>query len=108
MFTQNNFFRGDRPNAPLGPLFSWSLAGRPNAYLNVDQWRQFVDPRLQNFLPSYPAPGRTSGSYMATLSEADQSYRGFLNRVRQQSAQQWDLRFTADALNSYIRGGFGR
>lgn len=55
----------------------------------------------------YPDPTRTLGSYNQTLG-GDKSFDAFMNVVLNRPLGTWDKRYTADAINNYIRAGFGR
>jgi hypothetical protein len=55
----------------------------------------------------YPDPGRTVADYNASLG-GEASFEAFINTVRNRGLQEWDERYTADAVNDYIREGFGR
>lgn len=55
---------------------------------------------------SYPDPGRTAADYNATLG-GEASFEAFIDVVRNRPLQTWDERYTADAVNDYIREGFG-
>ena len=55
----------------------------------------------------YPDPERTLADYNASLG-GERSFEAFIQKVRHRGLQQWDERYTADAINDYIRAGFGR
>ena len=55
----------------------------------------------------YPDPERTLADYNASLG-GEESFEAFIQKVRNRGLQQWDERYTADAINDYIRAGFGR
>jgi hypothetical protein len=56
---------------------------------------------------SYPDPNRDVGSYHASIGGAA-TFDAFIAGARAQSKDNWDPRYTAAAVNSYIRAGFGR
>lgn len=56
---------------------------------------------------NYPDPNRTLASYNASLG-GEQSFEAFIEAARNRGLQEWDERYTADAVNDYIRAGFGR
>ncbi|HEX2839539.1 MAG TPA: fibronectin type III domain-containing protein [Phycisphaerales bacterium] len=55
---------------------------------------------------SFPEPGRTIGTYMASLG-FEPTLEAFLTEARKQSRTNWRPEFTAQAVNQYIREGFG-
>lgn len=75
---------------------------------------------------NYPAPGRTLGDYYQQLSQAgtvsslqssgyvkqartgSDHFDSFMNLVLSRELQQWNDNLTAEAINDYIRAGFGK
>jgi hypothetical protein len=55
----------------------------------------------------YPDPGRTVATYHVSIGGAA-SYDAFMAEARKQSKSHWRPQYTADAVNAYIRAGFGR
>jgi hypothetical protein len=55
---------------------------------------------------NYPDPTRTAATYSASLGDAG-TRADFLAKCKAQSRGNWDARYTADAINNYIREGFG-
>ncbi|MFO0831781.1 MAG: hypothetical protein U0637_08035 [Phycisphaerales bacterium] len=55
---------------------------------------------------SFPDPERTVGTYMASLG-MEPTLDAFLREARKQSRTNWRPEFTAQAVNQYIREGFG-
>ncbi len=55
---------------------------------------------------TYPAPGRTLGDYNASLGGSN-SFEEFMEVVLNRPPQLWDDRYSAPAINAYIRAGFG-
>jgi hypothetical protein len=55
---------------------------------------------------SYPDPNRTIATYHASIGGAP-SYDAFIAETRNQSKSNWRVQYTADAVNTYIRSGFG-
>lgn len=53
----------------------------------------------------YPNAGRTLGSYNETLGGAN-SFDDFMNVVLNRPVGTWDSKYTASAINKYIRAGF--
>ncbi len=74
----------------------------------------------------YPAPGRTLGDYYTQLqnsgkinglvasgyvsndAKGSDNFDTFMNLVKKRNPQTWDNSLTADAINDYIRAGFGK
>ena len=57
-------------------------------------------------LTGYPDPNRSVGSYNSTLG-GTATLEAFLSEARLQSKDNWHPAYTADAVNDYIREGFG-
>jgi hypothetical protein len=55
---------------------------------------------------AYPAPGRSIETYAVSVG-LGASLDAFLAQARLQSRTNWRREFTADAVNEYIRAGFG-
>lgn len=55
---------------------------------------------------NYPAPGRTLADYNQSLGGA-KSFEAFMDVVLNRPLGQWDEKYTAGAINDYIRAGFG-
>jgi hypothetical protein len=55
---------------------------------------------------AYPDPNRTIGTYHASIGGAP-SLQAFMAEARNQSKTNWRIPYTADAVNTYIRAGFG-
>jgi hypothetical protein len=55
----------------------------------------------------FPDPTRTVGSYAGTIG-LSATTTAFLAAARMQSRDNWDPRLMADAVNAYIRAGFGK
>lgn len=56
---------------------------------------------------NYPDPDRTLADYNASLGGA-RSFEAFIEQVKNRELQMWDERYSAYAINNYIRAGFGR
>lgn len=65
------------------------------------------DSETQGTDKGYPDPGRTLADYNAHLG-GERSFEAFIDKARSRGLQEWDERYTADAINDYIRAGFGR
>lgn len=86
------------------PLDSWFR--NVDAFLSLDQWRQIVgDTTSRIARPNFRDPSRDLGAYNAHLGGAN-SFREFLTHARGMSKRNWDSRYTAAAVNDWIREGF--
>lgn len=56
--------------------------------------------------PTFPESTRSIETYMASLGETA-TLDAFIAKARAQDRYNWDTRFTADAVNDYLRAGFG-
>lgn len=56
---------------------------------------------------TYPAPGRTLADYHQSIG-GSKDFDAFMNKVKNRELQTWDVRYSADAINDYIRAGFGK
>jgi len=56
---------------------------------------------------SYPDPNRTIGTYNASLG-GPATLEAFMAQARLQSKDNWRSQYTANAVNDYVRVGFGR
>ena len=56
---------------------------------------------------TYPDPGRDETTYMTSLGRTA-TLAAFVAEARLQSKASWRTEFTAPALNTYVRAGFGR
>jgi len=61
----------------------------------------------QGTTQKYPAPDRTLADYNASLG-GTKSFDAFMKVVLNRPLQVWDERYTAAAINKYIRAGFGK
>lgn len=85
---------------------SWFLAN-DNLPLSFSAWQSTLgDPGSQVSHINYPNPGRTIGSYNATLGRPATTV-DFLTQARMQSKDNWRQAYTAAAANNYFRAGFG-
>lgn len=83
----------------------WFRAGSTSGDLNW--WvSQSGETGAQVKKVSYPAPTRTIKTYNAYLGGAA-STSAFLDQTLLQSRTNWRTQYTADAVNDYIRAGFG-
>ncbi len=95
LFGRNCYFTANQPPHQFfyGVVYSgWlQMSGEP--------WSTFVRTHL-------PAPERTIETYMASLG-MEPTLDAFVARARLQERMNWDVRFTANTVNNYIRQGFG-
>jgi len=95
----NRFFS---VNAPAG---SWMQVSGANH--SMSSWKNLVgDTTSISQTIQYPDPGRSTASYNASLGGAS-SHDAFIAEVRKQSKANWRVQYTADAVNDYVRAGFG-
>jgi hypothetical protein len=88
---------------PPNNLFTFGSQGG----ISFASWQSQVESTAINQQVSYPDPTRTVGSYNTSLGGAATT-DAFLTRARQQSKYNWSDSYTANAVNNYIRAGFGR
>lgn len=79
-------------------------------YLNktktsLDTWKNVVEPDAQNKKVTYFDPARDVEKYNASLG-GSATRNAFLANVYDQSKKDWDTRYTAAAVNAYVRAGF--
>ncbi len=53
----------------------------------------------------FSAPGRTLADYNKSLG-GEKSFDEFMNKVKSRPLGDWDVRYTASAINQYVRQGF--
>jgi hypothetical protein len=71
-------------------------------------WQAAVgDPGAQQKQLTYPEPDRSIESYAASLGTAA-TLEAFIAEAKKQSKQNWRPAYTAQAVNAYIRAGFGK
>ncbi len=87
---------------------SWfQVAGAGEA---LAQWKASLSPADTNSSSgpySFPDPNRTITTYMTSLG-ATPTLAAFIAQCRLQSKADWNTQYTAGAVNTYIRAGFGR
>jgi hypothetical protein len=98
IFQNNTYVTG-------APLSGWFTLDGSNK--SFSEWQSQVESTASNIAPTYPDPTRTAGTYNATLGGTGTT-DAFLTRARQQSKYNWSDSYTANAVNNYIRAGFGR
>jgi len=88
------------------PSDHWMRAGNSN--LSLAAWRALVqDVGSTSQQARFPDPARTIEKYQASLKGAP-TFEAFLAEARKQSKDNWRVEYTARAVNTYIRAGFGR
>lgn len=80
----------DAPNISASNNIVWKWSLNPNETTNT-----------------YPDPDRTLADYNAHLG-GSRSFEAFIQVVTNRPLQTWDPKYTAYAINDYIRAGFGR
>ena len=97
-----NFGPGDAQHGPLKlDAATGSVTSIPNEiYLSAQATYNTVSPS------KYPDPTRSVGTYAATLGLPG-TLDGFLQAARGQSKDTWDTRLSTNAVNNYVRAGFG-
>lgn len=100
IISSRNLFYG------LGQASSWFRVGEFNH--SLDGWKSLVGDATSAVVPSrvYPDPERTIGTYNQSLGGAP-VHAAFMAEARQQSKAYWRPQYTAQAVNAYIRAGFG-
>ena len=96
VFTGNRYY-SDNATPFIGPSSSIAYAAWVTASGETGS---------SNSAVSYTAPSRTVATYMTSLG-LTATLAAFMAACREQSRANWDSRFTAEALNNYIRAGFG-
>ncbi len=96
---------GNRFAASAAPD-AWMSAGMST--YSLPDWKRLVnDTSSTRLLPgTYPDPGRTLASYVASLGGLA-SYATFMREARAQSRANWRQEYTAQAVIDYVRAGFG-
>jgi hypothetical protein len=88
----------------LAPASMWMQANGP---LSLPQWQSLVhDFGSQAHQSAFPDSTRTIGTYHALIGGAP-SVDDFANEARKQSRLNWRTQYTAEAVNGYIRAGYG-
>lgn len=100
-----------RYNATWEERYQLSVAGmnrwtpEQSAAGNNIIWKWSLNPEEPTH--NYPDPDRTLADYNAALG-GERSFEAFIEQVKNRELQTWDERYTAYAINNYIRAGFGR
>ncbi|NLC31302.1 MAG: hypothetical protein GX765_04605 [Candidatus Moranbacteria bacterium] len=116
----NNFFREDSISVnsinlidKVGIVFSNNQYYTPKtnpftinstAY-DFLQWQAETGDNSSFSEPYFPDPTRSIETYMASFGETP-TIDAFIEKCRLQDRYNWDIRFTAEAVNNHIRAGF--
>lgn len=74
----------------------------------TDSGNNTIDPTGSGSHPTWPHPERTVSLYaQQVLGIGGGTYDNFLTLARTQSKASWNVAYTADAVNDWIREGFG-
>ncbi len=81
--------------------------------LTYSQWvNQSGETGSRNQAVTYPNPNRALETYQVSLGDTASGNQALLEdfyaAIRKQSKTNWDPRYTAAAVNNYVRAGFGR
>jgi len=96
-YSGNKYFSSTN-NSPFMESPSW---------MNYNQWLAFSHETGSSFgAVSYPDPNRTIATYMASLGGSP-TLDAFMTEARRQAKGNWRAQYTADAVATYIRDGFG-
>jgi hypothetical protein len=88
----------------LAPASMWMQANGP---LSLPQWQTLVhDAGSLAHLSPFPDPSRTIGTYHALIGGAP-TVDDFCTQARLQSRLTWRTQYTAEAVNGYVRAGYG-
>lgn len=88
----------------------WSATnqfGIGGSNVNFTTWRTQIGDTTSTLEEiSYPDPDRNLGTYHTSLGKTG-TFDAFIAEARRQSRFNWRESYTADAVNDYIRAGFG-
>jgi len=86
---------------------SWAWMQSGGGLLSLAQWKSLVrDTTSSGQWAPFPDPGRSIPSYMVSLGRTG-TLVAFVTEARKQSRANWRPEFTADAVNTYVRAGYG-
>ena len=88
----------------IASLGTWMQAGN---VLSLNQWKPMVHDTTSVAQDSpFPDPNRTIATYHQSIG-GQASIEAFMSAARLQSKSNWRTQYTAQAVNDYIRAGFG-
>ena len=91
-------------------IYSWGAANQiqdaDSNIISPNQIDGFTESGHIVVSPAYPDPNRTVGSFSASIGLSSTT-DGFLAAALGQSKDNWNQTLTANAVNTYIRQGFG-
>ena len=86
---------------------SWAWMQSGGGLISLAQWKTLVhDTTSTGQWRQFPDPGRSIPSYQVSLGRAG-TLAAFLAEARKQSRAYWRPEYTADAVNTYVRAGYG-
>jgi hypothetical protein len=74
--------------------------------MSISGWQKAIESSATNVVKSYADRNRTAATYNATLGGAS-TIDAFLAQADQQSTDNWRGAYTADAVITYVRQGYG-
>lgn len=96
-------FSGNKYNSTKAANTWFNING---SMLTNAQWVTLTGDNSTFEAATYPDPTRDVDTYMQSLGETA-TIDAFIAKCRMQDRYSWDTRYTADAVNNYIRAGFG-
>lgn len=99
LHSSNRYYRQGGSSTPI-----WAGGSR-----TINDWRTLTsDPALSGAANSYPDPNRTIATYMQNVvGVPGGTLADFVAGARANRKGAWDARYTAEAVNYYIREGYG-
>jgi len=89
----------------MAPIDAWMQQGVTP--LSLEEWKELVgDTTSVAQSAAFPDPNRTIATYHQSIA-GQPTLQSFLAEARKQSKSYWRATYTASAVNTYIRAGFG-